>query len=803
MQDIRLAFRLIRTQRWFAAAVIATLALGIGINTTAFTLVNAVLFKAVPFPDGERLVVVGSQRVTNQQGPSNVSWLDFLDLRAQTTVFETLEAASTTQVTISEPAMPAELVRLARTTAGFFGMLRTSPILGRVFSASDETSGAPPVAILGYQVWRTRYNGSPDVIGRQIRVNEQPTTVIGVMPQGFRMPNREDVWIPLAPVVNREARDSRGLLVFGLLKPGLTIEHATTDLETVAKRLADAYPDLNRDVTARAQTFHERFNGGEVRIVFLLMLGAVGLVLLVACANVANMMLGRALTRSREMSVRFALGASRGRLVRQLFVESVLLALIGGLLGLLMAKAGVQAFDLAVANAGKPSWVQFTLDYSVLGYCLALCVVSAVVSGLVPAIRSSRVDLTSALKEGGRSGTGRGGWLAGTLVVAQFTLALVLVAGATLMVRSLLASQVVNGDMPRQEVMTARVALPRERFNVHGDRVRFFDDALGRLERLPGVSVAALMSQVPGLGENSRPIEIEGQEIQPGAERPAVRVPAISPAYFRMFDIGLVQGRAFDDRDGPAGHEAVIVTREFARRFWGGQDALGKRVRFNNGKEQGPWLAVVGVSMDVVQGQQESRPEAVMFIPYRQAEAPGSLLLAVRSPGDAARFSSAIRSVVQAIDLDLALFDVRTFYAAVQDSRLFFRVFAVVFSIFGGVALLMAAVGLYAVMAQATARRTREIGIRMALGATPARILRTVMRRGILQLAIGLALGLAGAYAATGTMRTLLFGIVPTDPISFLTASTTLVAAGLLACWLPAWRAARVPPIRALGTDEH
>ena len=438
-----------------------------------------------------------------------------------------------------------------------------------------------------------------------------------------------------------------------------------------------------------------------------------------------------------------------------------------------------------------------------LGYCLALCVASAVVSGLVPAVRSSRVDLTSALKEGGRSGTGRGGWFAGTLVVAQFTLALVLVAGATLMVRSLLASQVVNGDMPRQEVMTARVALPHERYNAHGDRVRFFDDVLGRLERLPGVSVAALMSQVPGLGESSRPIEVEGQEIQPGAERPAVRVPAISPGYFRMFDVGLLQGRAFDDRDGPAGHEAVIVTREFARRFWNGQDAIGKRVRFNNGKEQGPWLTVVGVSMDVVQGQQETRPEAVMFIPYRQSEAPGSLLLAVRSPGDAARFANAIRGVVQAIDLDLALFDVRTFYGAVQDSRLFFRVFAVVFSIFGGVALLMAAVGLYAVMAQATARRTREIGIRMALGATPSRILRTVMRRGILQLTIGLALGLAGAYAATGTMRTLLFGIVPTDPVSFATASIVLVSAGLLACWLPAWRATKVLPARALGTDEH
>jgi predicted permease len=363
----------------------------------------------------------------------------------------------------------------------------------------------------------------------------------------------------------------------------------------------------------------------------------------------------------------------------------------------------------------------------------------------------------------------------------------------------------VNGDMPRQQIMTARVTLPPERYGTPDARLRFFDDVLARMARIPGATDVAVLSQVPGLGEGVRPIEFEGVSHNPSTERPGVRAPVVSPAYFRMFDIAIVQGRAFDDRDGIAGREAAVVTREFVRKFWPGQDPIGRRVRlmgFGN-EPPGPWMTIVGVSSDIVQAQQETRPEAVLFAPYRQGDVYSTLLMAVRGSGDAASLAAPIRSVVQAIDLDLALYDVRTFYAAVQDSRLFFRVFAVVFSIFGAVALVMAAVGLYAVMAQATARRTREIGIRMALGATPARILRTVMRRGLVQLAIGLVLGLTGAYAATGMMRTLLFGIVPSDPISFATASLVLLSAGFLACWLPAWRATKVVPVQALVTVEH
>lgn len=803
MQDVRLALRLIVSQRWFSAAVIVTLALGIGLNTTAFTLVNAVLFKAVPFPDGERLVVVGGRQPANPDQTFSVSWLDFQDYRTGATSFETLEAAAVGNATLSEPGIPAERYRYARTTAGFFGMVRTSPVLGRVFNEADLVAGATPVVVLGHQVWRNRYNVSPDVIGRSIRVNEQQTTIIGVMPEGFRLPNREDLWVPFVPMTEELARGYRSLLVIGLLKPGLTIERATNDLDVIAANIASTYPDINKDVHSRIQTFHERFNGGNIRSVFMLMLAAVGLVLLVACANVANMMLGRALTRHREMSLRAALGASRGRLIRQLLVESLILSAVGGLLGLGIAKAGVHAFELAVANAGKPSWIHFTFDYAVLGYCLAVCVGASLAFGLVPAIRTSRVDLAGALKEGGRSGTGRGGRLSGALVVAQFTLALVLLAGASLMVRSLVASQAVNGTMPRQEIMTARVSLPKERYVDREAQVRFFDNVVSRLSATPNVSIAAVMSQVPGLGSEMRRFDIEGTAPRTEADALNTRLLAVSPGYFRMFDLAIVRGRGFDDLDGSAGRESAIVTAEFARRHWPDQDALGKRFRFSGGDTPGPWLTVLGVSGDMIQGQQETLPEPIAFVPFRQETSVGSLLMATRSTGDAAQLTGTLRSTIQTMDIDLALFDVRTFQVAVSESRSFFRVFAVVFSIFGMAALFMAAIGLYAVMAQATTRRTKEIGIRMAVGATPGRILVTVMRRGVIQLGIGLVVGVPLAVLATGGMRSILFGVAPGDPLSFTGAALVLVAAGLLACWLPAWRAARVPPVQALGYEDR
>jgi len=501
------------------------------------------------------------------------------------------------------------------------------------------------------------------------------------------------------------------------------------------------------------------------------------------------------------MAVRAAIGASRWRLIRQVLVESLLLSAAGGLAGLGLAILGVRSFDMAVQNVGKPSWVLFTLDYAVLAYFTVVCVAAGLIFGLAPALRASRVDLQDTLKDGGRSGSGHGGRLSSVLVVFQLALAIVVLAGAGLLVRSYALSQQVNDWIPRDAIMTARVVLPDGRYPDRDTRVRFFDDVRDRLAAVPGATAVSLVSNGPGLGAFGRRFELEGALVPVPSERQSVPATTVSPGYFDAIGLEVVRGRDFGERDGLDGRESAIVTGEFASRFWPGEDALGKRLRFNPEDDPGPWMTVVGVTDGFVQRSGESQPEVVIFVPYRQ-EDPTALMMMVRTTGDGARLGPALRTGVQTVDPELPLYEVETLASLVYRAHWPYRVFGSAFAIFGLAALLMAGVGLYAVMAQATVRRTREIGIRMALGATPARILRTVMTRGIVQMATGLVLGLGLALMVTGAMQALLFGIAPNDPVVFASVGTLLVTVGLVATWLPAWRAARVAPVQALNDDE-
>lgn len=803
MNDLRFALRMMAAHRWFSAAVIATLAVGIGLNTTVFTLANAVLFKPLPFQDGERLAVVASANRSQNIPRMNMSYPDFLDMKVQASSFEQIEASDQRPTVISEPGRPPERFRMARVTAGFFRLIRTEPIMGRGFSPEDDAPGAPRVVLIGYNVWRNRYNLDPKIVGTPVRLDETPATIIGVMAEGFGFPNREEVWIPLIPTeAGRTDRRNRSLLVLGLLKPGLSIETATSDVTAVAARLQSAHQDTNKGVEALAMRFHDRFNGGQVGTMFSLMLGAVFLVLTIVCANVANMMLSRALGRQREMAIRSALGASRWRIVRQLMVESLLLSSIGGALALVIAILGVPAFDRAVANAGKPSWILFEVDYAVLGYLALICVAAAVLFGLVPAIRTARVDLNHGLKEGGRGGSGRVGWMAATLVVLQFSMAVVLLAAAGLMMRSFLAGQNVNPWVPRAQIVTGRVELPASRYPDADARTRFFENARERLARLPGVSAVALASGMPGMGAGRRRFEIDGKVVTTPADRPSAPWVIVSPTYFEVVGLPLVRGRTFNDTEGVTGNEVVMVSRTFAERFWPGEEAVGKRLRFNEEQTPDPWMTVVAVTDALVQSQQEAAAEPVLFVPYRQAN-PGSLMLALRTSGDGAQLMQPFRTEMQAMDVDLPLFDVNTLETTLDNQRWPYRVFGTIFGIFAICALLLAGLGLYAVMSQATGRRTREIGIRMALGATPGRILTGVMRGGAIQLAVGLVLGIGAALGVTGQMRTLLIGVVPSDPTTLTTTSAVLVTVGLVACWIPARRAALVPPVQALASDDR
>jgi predicted permease len=792
--DLRFALRMILAHRWFSAAVVVTLALGIGLNTMVFTIINAALFKPVPVPGGARLVAVTSRAPGN--GDDRFSYPALLDYRAQAHSFASLEGASDQQGVLGEPGIPPQSYHLERATTGIFSMLRIHPVLGRDFLPSDAWPNAAPVLVIGYTVWQERYAGSPSVLGRQVRINEKPATIIGVMPKGFMFPTTVDLWMPLVPTPNDLKRDNRELQVFGLLHPGVKLPAAQTELTGIAQRLAKQYSATDKNSTALAMSFNERYNGGNIKMVFLLMLAAVGFVLLIACANVANMMLSRAIARQREMSIRAALGASRWRVTRQLLVESVLLSGLGGALGLGLAAFGVHWFDLATSNVGRPYWVQFTMDYSVFGYFAALCILSGLLFGIAPALRASRPDLNQVLQEGGRSiGRHRGGWLAAVLVVFQFALTVVLLTGAGIFVHSLVKMLDTNQAVPSSQLMVADFQLPKERYPDIAARQRLYDQLLPRLRALPGVTSAALVSNPPGLGSADSSIEVEHQPVNDPAHRPVVSFVTASPGYFGTVQLPLLLGRDFSTLDGAASHQAAILTRETAEHFWPGQSALGKRFRFYDDQgKPGDWITVIGVTANLVQDLTDQAPKPLLFVPTQQEDWGGTSLV-VRSTTNP---TAEVRAAVQSLDQDLPLRDVYILNAAIEHQTWYLHLFSKVFMGFAFIALLMAAVGIYAVLAQATSRRTQEIGVRIALGASMRNIMLLVMRRGVWQIVAGLALGLAAAFPAARLMANLPIGVSPTDPAVFLAVAAVLAFVGMVACWIPARRAAGLDPVQAI-----
>ncbi len=787
---------MIFSHRWFSAAVVATLALGIGLNTMVFTLINAVLFKPVPVAGGERLVAIRNRNASQNEDTMRISYPDFREYRAQAASLEALEAASDEEGVLGELGNPPQAYQMERASSGIFDMLHIRPVLGRGFLPTDDKAGAEPVLLLGYGIWKDRYNSSSSVIGRHVRVNEKPATIIGVMPKGFKFPTNVDMWMPLAPTPELEKRTNRPLQLFGMLKPGTSILQASVDLNGIARRLATQYPETDKDIGVTVETFQQRYNGGNIRLIFLLMLAAVGFVLLIACANVANMMLSRALVRQREISIRSALGASRWRVVRQLLVESVLLSIFGGILGLALAVLGVHWFDLSTQNVGKPYWITFRMDYAVFGYFAALCIFSGLLFGTVPALRSSRVDLNDVLKEGARSvGKHRGGRLSGILVVLQFALTLVLLTGAGVFVHSLLQNLSVNRSVPADELMTARIDFPDERYKDADARQRFYDQLLPRLKAIPGVTHVAIGSDLPGLGAATQQIEIEHSTVDNPAHRPSVSFVVQSPGYLDAISLPILLGRDFNETDGTADHKAAILTRECAEHFWPNQSAIGKRFRLYDDKNKpGDWITVIGISANIVQQLDERSPKPLLFVPSRQEGWNGMAVL-VRSSSNP---TSAVRAAVQNLDSNLPLRDVYMLTAAVERQQWYLHLFSKLFSGFALIALLMASVGIYAVIAQATSSRTQEIGVRMALGANARNIVTLIMTRGLWQIVVGLALGMATALPATHLMASLPISVSPSDPIVFAAVSLLLAVVGLFACWLPARRAAALDPVKAI-----
>jgi putative ABC transport system permease protein len=803
LHDLRFGLRVLRKSRGFTAVIVLTLALGIGVNTAIFTIVNAVVSKGMPYSDPQEIAFVSSNR-------GGVSYPDLLDFR-ESGGFKGLGAFTNLAADLSEGDAAAERVAGASVTANTFALLGSQPLLGRGFTENDERPGANRVVLLSHGLWQARYGGDAGIVGRTIRINLIDHTVIGVMQPSEGFPNNTRLWTPLVPDGNLQRREVRSLVVFGRLADGVSFEGAAAGLSTIARRLAEAYPDTNKNIEPRVQPYTDRGTSGPIRIILFSLLGSVGFVLLIACANVANLLLSRAIKRTRETSIRTAIGASRWRIVRQLLVESVMMSVAGGVLGFGIALLGVRWIDAATLPTGRPYWLDFSMDYRVFGYFLVVSVVTGILFGLAPALQISKSSVSENLKEGGRGASGgkRVGRLTGALLVGQIGLTIVLLVGAGLMIRSFLITQRFDIGVDTDNLVTVQVTLPNARYSQPADRLAFQDQLRRQLGSLPGMDRLTLVSIPPAGGASFQTLKIEGREMTDENGRlPIVGGIAAVPGYFAALDLAVRRGRDFSEADGAAGAEVVIVNEKFVERYFPDEDPLGKRLRLGNDLGRGtedmeaPWLTVIGVGPPVFQQSPDGdlSVQPTIYTPFRQAP-PVSFTVLARSsvPGEDA--VAAIRSELRQLDVDMPLYNIRTMEDILARRNWPYRIFGTLFAVFALIALLISAIGIYAVAAHGVGLRKQEIGVRMAFGAKERDILWLVLRQSITRIALGIALGLLAAFGVSRVLASVLVNTTATDPLTFASISVLLAAVTLLACFFPARRATRLDPVDALRVE--
>lgn len=802
MQDMRYAYRGLRRSPGFTFTAIATLAVGIGVNAAVFTVTNAVLFKGPPFiRQNNHILYINTQK----NGSCCVAWPDFQDWQAQAKSFEGMGAVNAVRINVSDQSGFAENYEATQVSANTFSLVGQKPIMGRDFVPSDETPGAASVAILSYGLWERLYGKDPAIIGHAVRMNGVPTTVIGIMPQGFSFPrSQDDLWIPLVPTPDLRKREVRRLwFVFGRMADGVTVKGARAEMETIGRRLANAYPLTNRGLIPTVHNFHEFFIGSKATTIYGSMWGAVSFVLLIACANLANLLLARSMVRSRETSIRIALGAGRWRIIRQLLIESVMLSSLGGVFGWWIAKWGIRAYEL---NAHVPGYSMFdsvldyTVDYHVLAYLLVISIGSGLLFGLAPVVGLSKFNVNIALKDGGNGATGgrRGKRLSFFLVTGEMALAIVLLAGAGVMIRSFL--NIYNGDVGVRTVniLTALFVLPDAKYPRAEARMAFYHRLKTRLEAIPGVESIAIADWFPTWGATRLPYEFAGKPPMDEQRRPILSALVISPAYFQTLGATVLAGRGFDDTDGASSVPVVIVNKRFAASYWPGENPLGKRLRLFDGKTPEAWRTVVGVVSNIIQAdftRQEFDP--LIYLPYRQRPE-GLMNVIVRTRVPPGSLTTVFRREVHALDADLPLFGPYTLAERLEANYWSSGLYAILFLIFAAIALLLASIGLYAVIAQSVSQRTQEIGVRMAIGATASDIRKLVFTQGLAPLGIGLIIGLMASLAVNRILKSQLVQVSPTDPITLVVASAVLVLSAVLGCLIPARRAMRVDPVVAL-----
>ena len=799
MQDLKVGLRILVKHPGPSLFAVVALTLGIGLTVMMFSIVYGALLRGLPYEEQDQIMHLERANPSRGIESMEVSVHDYADWREQQQQsFVDLGAFYTGTVNLTDGLVP-ERYDGAFMSPSVLSLLRVQPQLGRAFTEEEGLPSSPMVILISHRMWQDKYRGDAGVIGRQVRVNSQTASIIGVMPEEFLFPFQQHVWVPLRldPLTIPRGTGTT-LEVIGRLRPGIMVDRAMVEMTAIAQRLGVEYPETNADIVPVIKPFTEEYIGDEPARLLYTMLGAVLLVLLIACANVANLLMSRAATRTKEVGIRTALGASKSRIVLQFLGESFLLAIGGAVLGLGIGWIGVRAFNAAIAGSNPPSWIDIRIDGVAVIFTLGVALLAALVAGAIPALHAARANVSDILKDESRgSSSFRLGRISKGIVVLEMALSCGLLIGAGLMIKSVTQLRTIDFGFPT-EIFTARIALMEGDYPDSVARNNFYDQLLPRLQQIPQLENATITTALPGLGSGGPNVRIEGQEYDLEGELPWARNNFIAPNYFETFQKNLIEGRSFSTQDRFGSIPVAIVNRSFAERFFEG-DAVGRRFRTGRDPEP-PWITIVGVVPDMYErGLDDETPEAI-YLPLAQA-APAFASIAARTRGEPLAVTEEVRKAVTAIDPNLPIYFVRTLQSAIHQSYWFYNVFGVLFMVFGAVALFLAGVGLYGVMATSVAQRTREMGVRMALGAQARDVLALVFRQGLIQIAIGIALGLGLAIPVSTLLTIVLYEVNPRDPVVFVSIIVFLVGAASIACFVPARRATRVDPNIALRAE--
>lgn len=802
LDELRIALRSLKKSPVLSTVAVLTLGLGIGMNALMFSLVYGALFRGLPFPEEDRIVRISWIDPSAPNDWLNLAVRDFADIAEEQSSIQDMAGLYTGTVNVSGIDRPVRYSGVFMTPNGFES-LQVQPVLGRSFLDEEGLPGAPLSIIIGHHVWRNAFHQDPSVLGTTIRVNGEEATVVGVMPEGFKFPDTQDVWVPFrVNPLELGPGEGRSLQVYGRMADGVTHEQVVAEFSGIADRYERVRPETGRALSMRIEKFSE--TPTDMKLVFLTLLATVVLVLLVACTNVANLLLARAAGRTRELAVNVALGASRGRVISKLFAEAFILVGAGALLGVGLGWLGLRLTFAMAVTSPPPFWFVFKIDTPVLLFVLAASALAALVAGVVPGLRVSGTNINAILKDEGRGASSlRIGRLSRLLVISELAFSVALLVSAGLLVKGMVRMRNLDHGIFQEDVFTARVGLFETDFPEEADRRRFFVDLQERLRNRPEITSASLTSALPGFSAQRTPVGVQGADYTEDRDYPRVGVAWVSPDFFETFGVELVAGRGFTLQDGPNSEPVAIVNQAFAHRLFPGEDPLGRQFRSGTSESEGPMRTIVGVSPDLymegLMGRNQFHPSGY-YIPVAQGDL-RFLTISVRGRGTPQVLSQILQEEVAVLHTDTPLYSVRTMARALREEIWFVDLFGGLFAVFGGLALLLAAAGLYAVMATSVARRTREVGIRMALGARATSVVRMVLGQGAVQILIGLLVGLVLAGLLSRGLRSMLFGVEPWDPFVFVTISGVMLASGLAASLIPARKATRVDPVEALRGD--